>query len=119
MTRDSGGFFEFAPLSYGKEAAPGKGVRPSFINDERDPQGTMVFQGQMHRVLDQLPGAPIRFRLSLDQGVLSLTAGLALQGVVAQYPFWQHVPDAGRWVRAGAEEMFNTSGLERVMDHER
>jgi len=102
MNRDSGGFFEFSPLSYGKEAARGKCVRLSFINDKRDPQGTMVLQGQMHRVLDQLPGAPIRFRLSLDQGVLSLTAGLAFQGVVAQYLLWQHVPDAGRWFRAGA-----------------
>jgi hypothetical protein len=87
MTRDSGGFFGFSALGYGKEAARGKGVRLSFINDERDAQGTMVLQGQMHRVLDQLPDAPSRFRLALDQGVLSLTAGLAFQGVVAQYPF--------------------------------
>lgn len=48
----------------------------------------------------------------------SFTAGLASSGtVIARYPWWHHIPDDGRWVRASPEGTFALSKLRRALNN--
>jgi hypothetical protein len=67
LTQDDRGLFDFS-TSQREEEADGTGfVRLSSVNDERDPRGLTVLQGQIRRNLNKSPVRPIRFRLALDQ----------------------------------------------------
>lgn len=48
----------------------------------------------------------------------SFTAGLASRGaVIARFPWWHHVPDDGRWIRAEGDGTISMEALDRALTH--
>jgi hypothetical protein len=67
ITRDAHGLFDFRAHELPGHSKGVKTVRLTSVNDERDSRGLTVLQGQINRALDRAKGAPLHFRLALDQ----------------------------------------------------
>lgn len=78
---------------------------------------TLCLNGDRDKDFVELCAAKV---LIVAPSSFSFTAGLASQGaVIAQHPWWHHVPDEGRWLRANSDGVFNLASLERATSDER
>jgi hypothetical protein len=78
---------------------------------------TLCLNGNRDSDFVEMSGAKV---LIAAPSSFSFTAGLASRGVViAQSPWWHHVPNDERWITADQSGAFSTSALERAVSFAR